>query len=467
MKKIYLFKSFRSKITIALILLLCFSGAVSNFLIYQYSAKFQFHQLREKLMIIAEAVAMSLDADTLLGIPLNREGVNSPQYSTIEKKILQIKEVAPSLAYIYVLKKTGKSGIMQFIIDVHPGTYKKDINPAVPGECYVGSGLPELMRSFAGPAADMVITTDKWGAFLSGYAPIRDREGKTVAILGIDMAANDIYQMQEDARKMMVSFFVIGIVFSVILGMFISAKVTAPIKKLVEGTRHISSGDLQHKVDVKGADEISELAAGFNKMAVNLYKARQKLFNYFYLVVQSLVRVLEARDPYTKGHSDRVVEYSEAIATELGLPDDKIEVLKEAALLHDIGKLGVQEMLLNKKIALTNEDRQAIERHPVIGEDILKPISREKEMLSVIRGHHERYDGTGYPDRLKGDVINILAAIVTVADSYDAMTSHRAYRKNLTKAEAIEQLKANSGLQFNPKVVDAFVKILKEEDDKK
>jgi len=172
--------------------------------------------------------------------------------------------------------------------------------------------------------------------------------------------------------------------------------------------------------------------------------------------------VMEARDPYTKGHSDRVADYSVKIASKLGLPEDKMVLLKEAALLHDIGKLGVQEMVLNKTGALSDEDRQIIRKHPAIGEDILKPVSDDKDLLAIVRGHHERYDGKGYPDALAGDKIDMLVAIVSAADSYDAMTSHRAYRVNLSKDEAVKQLQIGSGSQFNPQVVDAFIKVLKE-----
>ena len=208
---------------------------------------------------------------------------------------------------------------------------------------------------------------------------------------------------------------------------------------------------------------MSELADSFNKMTVKLSDARNELFNYFYRVAQTLVRVLEAKDQYTKGHSDRVADYSEKLAIEMGLPKNRIALLKEAALLHDIGKMGVETTILRKDSSLTAEEGDIIHKHPAIGEDILKPVSLDKDILAVIRGHHERYDGKGYPDRLKGDDINIMAAIVSVADSYDAMTSHRPYMKNMTKPEAVEQLKQNSGTQFNPKVVDAFIKVLERE----
>jgi putative nucleotidyltransferase with HDIG domain len=218
-------------------------------------------------------------------------------------------------------------------------------------------------------------------------------------------------------------------------------------------------------VKVENPDEIGELASAFNMMSSSLYKSKSALLNYFYQIAQSLIRASEARDHYSKGHSDRVAKYSEQIARKMGLPENKIGLLRNAALLHDIGKFGIQEAILNKSSDLTDEDVEIIRKHPVIGEDILKPVSLDRELLAVVREHHERYDGTGYPDKLRGSEIDMLASIVSVADSYDAMTSHRAYRKNLTKGEAIAQLKQSSGTQFDPKVVESFIEVLNSQEE--
>ena len=463
-KYFVVFKSFRAKVTAALILLICFSGAVNNLLISQYSLKSQLSQLRGKLAIIAQTMAMSVDPTAITEIPLNKEGVNSLPYKRVEEKLLKIKEVVPSLAYIYVLRKTDKDNILQFVIDIHSGSYHTDVSPAIPGEKYDATAYPELLNAFNAPTADKRMVADKWGVFLSGYSPIRDKDGNVVAVLGIDMTADDVYHVEKEMEKRAVLILILGVLISAIIGLNIAGRVVSPVKKLVEGTRHISSGDLQYKVRIKGSDEIKELAEAFNKMGANLHKAREALLDYFYRAVQSLIRVLEAKDSYTKGHSDRVAEYSVKIAEEMRLPRERIELLREAALLHDIGKLGIQDMILTKKVTLTDEDWHLIHKHPEIGEEILKPVSLNTELLAVVRGHHERYDGKGYPDGIGGDRIDMLTAIVAAADAYDAMTSDRSYKKNMTRIEAMEQLKANSGLQFNPKVVKAFVKVLEKEE---
>jgi HD-GYP domain-containing protein (c-di-GMP phosphodiesterase class II) len=132
-------------------------------------------------------------------------------------------------------------------------------------------------------------------------------------------------------------------------------------------------------------------------------------------------------------------------------------------MLHDIGKLGIQDSILNKKEKLTDEEWDIVRQHPILGEDILRPVSLNREMLAIVRAHHERYDGKGYPDKLKGKEIDIFAQILSIADSYDAMTSARAYRSPLDQAKAIEELRKNKGAQFNGEIVDVFIEILKEE----
>ena len=464
MKRINL-GSFKVKVTLVLILCMLFSGAMSNFLIYKFALDSQFNQLRDKLKVIAQTAALMIDADLLLRVPLNPEGINTPQYKIIVEKLRKIREVNPSIKYIYTLTKTGQEGIWQWVVDADLPTEeeKKKGIAAYPGYKYNVARFPEMLKAFDGPSADKKLAVDEWGTTLSAYAPVRDKGGKAVAVLGVDITAEDVYKTQKDVNTRAILVLALGIILSVSLGILISGTVTSPVKKLVEGTRHIAQGNLQYQVEVKGSNEISELAASFNKMAISLYESRRNLRDYFYRIVQSLVRISEARDHYMRGHSERVAEYVEKIALRMGYPHEQVVLIKEVTLLHDIGKLGVQESILNKKEKLTEEEWELLRKHPVIGEDILKPVLLNEDMLATVRGHHERYDGKGYPDRLSCENINSFTKIITVADAYDAMTSLRAYRPDLGKEKAIEELKKNSGSQFDPRVVDIFVQILQEE----
>jgi len=180
----------------------------------------------------------------------------------------------------------------------------------------------------------------------------------------------------------------------------------------------------------------------------------------FYQTIRALAHTLEMRDSYTHGHSERVMSYSKAVGEVLGLGDREMGVLEQASLLHDIGKIGVKDSILLKKGKLDEEERSAIERHPVIGDDILHPVLFLREALRIVRHHHEHFDGSGYPEGLAGDEIPLVARIVAVADSYDAMTSTRPYREAIGHDAAMTEITDRAGSQFDPQVVDAFLEVV-------
>jgi putative nucleotidyltransferase with HDIG domain len=166
---------------------------------------------------------------------------------------------------------------------------------------------------------------------------------------------------------------------------------------------------------------------------------------------------LEAKDLYTGKHSERVTRYAYAIAQEMGCGIGQIEALRTVGHLHDIGKIGIADSILNKPAALTREEYELVRKHPVIGESIVAELGLSPEERAIIRHHHERWDGGGYPDGLSGQEIPLLARIVMVADAFDAMTSKRAYREAMSKSAALEELERNGGLQFDREVVSAFI----------
>lgn len=174
--------------------------------------------------------------------------------------------------------------------------------------------------------------------------------------------------------------------------------------------------------------------------------------------VQTLVHALEAKDPYTKGHSARVASYARTTAEVLGLADEQVQLVELGAELHDIGKIGVSEAVLNKDGNLTDEEYRHIMAHTLIGERILAPLLRTApSVLTIVRSHHERMDGSGLPDGLTGEDISREARLVSVVDAFDAMTSSRPYRPARTPQEAVRELRAKQGNQFDPVMVDAFV----------
>lgn len=175
--------------------------------------------------------------------------------------------------------------------------------------------------------------------------------------------------------------------------------------------------------------------------------------------INSLVDSINAKDSYTRQHSLNVAKYATLLAQELNLSSKDVRAVNVLARLHDIGKIGVRDDVLNKSSSLNEEESSIIRLHPVIGAQILNNIKGMREHLAIVRNHHERYDGKGYPDGLKGEGIPLVARILSVADSFDAMTTDRPYRIALSFADAIKELEKNKGTQFDPLVVDVFIKI--------
>jgi len=223
---------------------------------------------------------------------------------------------------------------------------------------------------------------------------------------------------------------------------------------------------LNKKGDLSFNEHDVELLEAVGNLAVNaienarLYENISKLY---LSTVKVLSAAMDAKDQYTHGHSERVALYSTSIAKKLGFSEKHIESLNFAALLHDIGKIGVRDAILCKPGKLTDEEYAIMKMHPVRSADILQKIDFFKNILPWVKHHHERYDGRGYPDGLKEEEIPLEARIIAVADAFDAMTSHRAYRKGLPLEVALQEIERCSGSQFDPKIAKAFIEVFHEE----
>ena len=197
------------------------------------------------------------------------------------------------------------------------------------------------------------------------------------------------------------------------------------------------------------------------KINAELKDTNEKLEKAYLETVETLRYTVEAKDTYTRGHSDRVSEYSILIGKYLGLSEEDIHRLKVGGLFHDIGKIGVPDSILLKTTKLTDDEYSEIKNHPSIGAHILSNASIFQDIIPIVKHHHERYDGRGYPGKLEGENIPYLARIAAVADSFDAMTSKRTYRDSLSLDIVIEEFEKNKGTQFDPKIADVFLDILR------
>ena len=199
-------------------------------------------------------------------------------------------------------------------------------------------------------------------------------------------------------------------------------------------------------------------------MATNeAIKAKDEIKTLSVEVMEALAHTIDAKDEYTKGHSVRVAKYSRMLAERLGLSDEDCESVYYMALLHDIGKIGVPNEIINSKSKMTDEEYAIMKTHPVVGSDILSEIQSRPDLMIGARWHHERYDGKGYPDGKAGEDIPYFARIISVADSYDAMTSNRSYRKFLPQDVVRSEIEKNCGTQFDPNIAKCMISVIDED----
>ena len=235
--------------------------------------------------------------------------------------------------------------------------------------------------------------------------------------------------------------------------------------KTSRGSIGILAADRTQSKKMITRKELEHLSIFVNNMAATLYKAKQdeELEASYLNTVKALVKAIEEKDQYTRGHSERVSKLAIRLAETMGLPRGEIEIIGIGSLLHDVGKIGIPESIVRSSKSLTPAEYKIIKTHPEKGCEIINPIRRLKEHSYLIRSHHERYDGTGYPDKLKGEMIPIGSHIISIADTFDAITSSRAYRKGLPKEEAARRILESKGTQFSPEVTDAFLKVFEDE----
>ena len=277
--------------------------------------------------------------------------------------------------------------------------------------------------------------------------------------LGYLAVALNTAQLQaglDQLRLFLLILFATAAVITLMIGLTLAGAITRPVQRLVGAMGAVAAGDLAQRAPAGPADEIGYLGQVFNMMTAGLQEKTQALEDTYFAAIEALARAIDARDPYTYGHSARVAAFSLEIADELGFPKDKREGLRRAAWLHDIGKIGIEDHILRKAGALNYVEAKQMRQHPVIGHQMLKDVPFLHSSLSGIRHHHERWDGTGYPDTLGGESIPLQVRILSIADVFDALTSDRPYRDAMSIVEAMDLITREAGRQFDPAVVAAF-----------
>ena len=270
---------------------------------------------------------------------------------------------------------------------------------------------------------------------------------------------------------------IVGIILATITYVFVNAVIYNMLTTLLENKNFLSTirGDLWVVRNLLAISPLGVMLAlahlNFGKFVVVLFFVPLLLARYsfklymdmrhvYFETIKALSSAMEAKDQYTNGHSYRVADYAVGIAEQMGLKTDIIDRIRTAAILHDIGKIGIADSILNKCGQLENNEYLEIQKHPEIGAKILSEVDFLAEVANIIKHHHERYDGKGYPDKLEGPQIPIESCILAVADAYDAMTSDRPYRRAMNQQTATNIVLEQAGKQFNPIVVKAFIDYL-------
>jgi len=313
----------------------------------------------------------------------------------------------------------------------------------------------ETLRRFTvqenGQQAEMVGT----------YSTIPDLNWAVVAQRSLDKAREDAGVTELNAQALK---FVLVVTFAaLILGYLFAVGISTPIRALAASTRAISRGDFRQRTPVQGAAEISELAETFNSMAGNIEEFVEQLkqaaaenHDLFLGSIRMLAAAIDEKDPYTRGHSGRVAKYAVIVGQQLGLPAPELDKIRISALLHDVGKIGVDDQVLKKPGKLTPEEFGLMKQHPLKGANIMRPVAQLKEMIPGIELHHEHVDGGGYPHGLSGDAIPMMARIIAVVDTLDAMTTNRPYQSGMDLEFAMNKILTLAGTKFDPAVVDAL-----------
>ena len=296
---------------------------------------------------------------------------------------------------------------------------------------------------------------------IGAYHPVEIDDHRWGVFVEVDHALG--LGQVEDMRRTTIEWGAVAFVLALVIGIVFSWRLTGPIHELIATTRRIAGGDFGRRAKVHGNNEISMLADNFNAMSeaightIDDLKVQKEVNDQLFLSsIRSLAAAIDARDPYTHGHSERVTRYARVIAKQMKLSPEQMRSIEIGALLHDVGKIGIEDRILRKPAALTPEEFEIMKTHPEKGGQIMEPISFLREATEVIIHHHERWDGNGYPSGLKSEEIPLGARIVNVADTFDAMTTNRPYQRAMTFAVAAKKINDFSGKACDPRVVKAF-----------
>ncbi len=366
------------------------------------------------------------------------------------------------------LQEASRGGLTPYVVDAQG----RLVAAATP-EFATGQDMKslEIVRNFVdgGNKAQLDATTEftinsgsDHVAMLGTYSPVTALDWAVVVQKPRLEAYRGVYEMQRTARLLAL----LAVCISIFVSIIAARRITNPLQVLTQSSRALARGDFSQRVHLWSRTEIGELAQTFNTMSdelerfvEDLKRAADENRALFMGSIQMLAGAVDEKDPYTRGHSDRVTRYSLLIAKELNLPAPFMETLQISAQLHDVGKIGIEDHILKKPGALTAEEFEVMKTHTTKGANILRPVPQLAEMLPGIELHHEALDGRGYPYGLQGDQIPLLARVIAVADTFDALTTNRPYQTAHTPEQALQIIQNLAGKRLDPEAVKALLAV--------
>lgn len=432
-------KGIRAKVSLFVLLLLVATTLIFYVITIQIMKRHVLDEVLRRAESLSQNIAVSAGYSMLSRDLLGLDNIS-----------FQTKAANPDIQYVAILDSTLKT-IAHSDITKSGGAFLR-----AEGSVFRNHYGGTVIRNVTGPSGELFEIESK--------VVFMNRELGSV-VLGIDKSV--LEEAQGTAQRRILSAFGailgIGIIGSVLL----SSLLTKPIQELASGVSEMKQGRRTRPLTVYSHDELGELTVSFNEMTSLITAQQDKLHEYarnleesYVSTVKVIAATLDARDPYTHGHSTRVSLLSLRMAERLGLGKEELEDLEVACLFHDIGKIRIPDDILRKEGSLNAAEYREMIRHTEYGADILRKAPSLHKYIDPVRHHHERFDGAGYPDGLSGDKIPLFAAIIAIADAYDAMTSNRPYRRALTGTMAVEELRRSTGRHFHPDLVALFLEII-------
>jgi HD-GYP domain-containing protein (c-di-GMP phosphodiesterase class II) len=406
----------------------------------------------------------------VLGAPVRPGSTGTDAPEAVNTRVEGVVLVVASLGPLWTMTRdTAEAGVMDvYVVDARGHLVAHSDAEQFTGDRDL-SDL-EIVKQFqvsrgkAGATVPFAITGEdgQRREMLGTYIRVPDESGWGVIVqIPQEKAFFSAIEMRNQSAKI-----VAGVTLTaILLGMLFARQITSPIQLLAAGARQLAAGDYTTRVNVRSSNEVGFLAGTFNHMSEEIQKAIEEIRQaaatnkeLFMGSIRMLANAIDEKDPYTRGHSERVAWYSMVMAKHMGMTPEEVENVHLSGIIHDVGKIGIEDKILRKPAALTEEEYEIMKQHPTKGAHILEAVPLLKEMAGPGLMHHENVDGSGYPMGLKGDDIPLLGRIVSVADAFDAMTTDRPYSKAMTFEDALKRLRFLAGKKFDSGCVDAIEK---------